>query len=184
MKKFFMNCATLFMVAMMSVCLASCSSDDEPSGGGGSTSASLGNKKVSLSHAYYEFDGEMIYLVFFSYDVRSSKVPSTINYFSIEYKNWESSSQREIKSVVVPASRYSARLALDLSEKNPEGSFYGESDGRSTSESDLKITRDGDKITVKIEKVNIYGYDDDNKGQPFTFNYSGPILPLPQGLIE
>ena len=176
MKKFLLNWTTVLMVAILSVGFISCSSDDDEggSGGSGSTTTSLDGKKVSFySNAYWYTAFGSMHINFCSFNLLSGKPSFPMNYMSISYDIDES--QTGVESVTLTSGNYDIYLAVGVTMSD-EG-WQGETDWKDTQNSPLVIERNGNNVTIKIEKVNV---GDDNIYKTFAFSYSGPLTLLPE----
>lgn len=180
MKKFLLNWATLVMVAFLSVGFASCSSDDDEDGGGsGSVAATLDGAKVSFhKNAYWYIDNERMYIEFYSFDVMNvlngkSPIPTPMNFLSIGYDI--DNNQTGMESVTLPSGKYDIYLAEGVTMTS-EG-WQGETWDNATNNSDLVIVKNGNNISIKIEKAYV---GDDKADKIFSFSYNGPISLLPE----
>lgn len=180
MKKLLLSWATVFMVAIVSVGIVSCSKDDDDNGGGnGSMTATLDGSNVSFyKNAYWYIERKTMYIEFYSFDIMgvlngNASLPSSMNFLTISYD--VDNSQTGIESVTLPSGKYDIYLAKGFSA-NSEG-WQGETWYNATNNSDLIIERNGNNITLKIEKAYV---GDDDSDKTFSFSYSGPISLLPE----
>ena len=191
-------------VALFCIGFVACSSDDDGDDNGsngsgkGSGTMKVKGREFSVDYGYFAIDAEAynnhkeVYMNFCSWDYVSGYLnptsvksyPTTIHDLSITYD--VDAAQTGIESVTIPGGSYHLYVATDVSE-NSEG-WQAETKDGETSNSPLVIKKDGNTVTVTIEKANIYDYDDDGyvmrSPTSFSFTFKGPINRMPDELID
>lgn len=172
MKKFRLIGCVLAVVCL-SLCLASCSKDDEPEGGNGSSSAKVGDKTFNTPYGYWYLNREIgeqgndVTMEFFSNDPTGNY--KSMSFIAIEFTLPEG--EEEITSTVIEGGQYHVYAAVDVTMTD-EG-LQCQTPGRGeTSNSPLRIVREGNNYTVSIDNARL---EDDNRSYKFSFKYSGKL---------
>lgn len=183
MKKNFMYLMAIMMIAMTSICFASCGSDDDDEvgggGGTGSTSVVIGGEKVSLPYAYWFIKDGYMKLDLNSANMMSAmesgKLPSFWDYIQISYK--VPKGQTDFESVTLSGDEYYFGMYLGYMPYEGGDRWHGYNAGK-RSDSPLVITRQGNKVNISVENLELYDFKDDIK--TVSLNYSSSLIEVPE----
>jgi hypothetical protein len=170
-----------FGIALMAVfaglCMTACGDDDPDDGGdsNGDGGIVINNSTVTMNYAYYWSEGSEMHIEFYSWDVTSNSVPSKMSFLSIDYASTDNVPQ----TCVVASNKYSMYVVKEATYTSD--GFQGEC-STSDSKSDLKITRNGNTVSVNIAYANGIGGEGDNWTDDFSLsvNWSGSMSELPE----
>lgn len=181
--KTFRKLGMAIMVVLMALNFSACSDDDDNQGGG-AISATLDGANMGLNHVYWWIirsysDHKTMEIEFYSYDPVHPGNISSASFAAISYDI--PNNQNDIQSVTLAGDEYEIYVAKDVS-MNSDG-WQGETMSDATANSPLTITRNGDTVTIKVDRAEVSG-DDPNDVKIFSINYSGSIPYLPEDLQE
>ncbi|MCM1071669.1 MAG: hypothetical protein NC210_06695 [[Clostridium] fimetarium] len=176
-------------LALTSACDSDDDGKDSPDGGGSDKfEVTLDGKTLKLSHAYWTLDDEStsssgthtMSLMFTSYDlVNPPKKLSSINYVSIDYEVPKSQTGLEMANIF--NGKYHVYVAQNVTMDDP--GWQGENDFNQGKEGWLTVTKEGSSYTITLSPTKI-SQETEADSKTLKFSYSGPVKPLPAGMLN
>lgn len=183
-------------ILLMSVCMVAgftaCSDDDDDKGGGGNAGngvLKVGNitRQLNYCYIYNSNDGELLFTDFY---FRVTSAPARMNELNVDFENHINT----ITQATLGPDEYSLEFRQDTdprTEKTAATYDWGSAPAflNAKTPGNLKITRNGNNITVKIDNLWVYGGNGMTGWSSYqlpegfqwlsgSFSYTGPMTDL------